>query len=207
MADEGQQPAGWKKDPTGRNFGRWWDGQGWTEIVISAEKVQGVDPMPARQEPSIFGDDPAPAAPRQPARPAYAPEPAPAKRSKDGGVKVWKIALGVMLGIFGVMAACIALVGGAANQVGEELESRPAVVRVEAAPALCWSGSIGDATRDGCGPASYDVETIFGDVLSANVQKKDEGPGELTIIIEIDGQEVARNSTTAAFGLASVTSS
>ncbi len=122
-------------------------------------------------------------------------------------MKVWKIALGVMLGIFGVMAACVALIGGAANQVSEELEGKPAVVRVEAAATLCWSGSIGDATREGCGPASYDVETLVGNLISANVQKRDDGPGELSIIIEIDGQEVARNSTTAAFGLASVTSS
>ena len=126
---------------------------------------------------------------------------------KDGGAKVWKIALGVMLGIFAVMAVCAAMIGGAANQVGEELEPKAAVVRVEAAPALCWSGSIGNATRDGCGPARFDVETSFGNVVSANVQKKDDGPGELSIIVELDGKEVARNSTTAAYGVASVTSS
>ncbi len=39
MADQGPRPAGWKKDPTGRHFGRYWDGAAWTENVISAEKV------------------------------------------------------------------------------------------------------------------------------------------------------------------------
>lgn len=42
MADQGpgqQRPAGWKKDPSGRHFGWWWDGSTWTEHVISAEKV------------------------------------------------------------------------------------------------------------------------------------------------------------------------
>jgi hypothetical protein len=214
MTDQGQaRPAGWKKDPTGRHFGRYWDGEQWTENVISAEKVQSLDPMP---EPALFDEAP-PAPPSRPAAqpiyreptpmaPTYAPQ-TEGKRRKDGGVKVWKIALGVMLGLFATMAVCAAIIGGAANEVSEDLESKPAVVRVEAAPSVCWSGSIGEATRDGCGAASYDVETIFGDVVSANVQKKDAGAGELTIIIELDGREVARNSTTAAYGLASVTSS
>lgn len=51
MADQGQpstRPAGWKKDPSGRHFGRWWDGEKWTENVISSEKVVGVDPLPGQ---------------------------------------------------------------------------------------------------------------------------------------------------------------
>jgi hypothetical protein len=55
MADQGQQPvarpAGWMKDPSGRHFGRWWDSQQWTENVISAEKVQSIDPC--RPGPSL----------------------------------------------------------------------------------------------------------------------------------------------------------
>ena len=127
--------------------------------------------------------------------------------AKDGGAKVWKIALGVMFGLFLFVGACAALIGGAANEVSEDLEKKAAVVRVEAPPALCWSGAIGDATREGCGPASFDVQTAFGNVVSANVQKKDDSARELSIIVEIDGQEKARNSTTAAYGVASVASS
>lgn len=62
MADEGrgpQRPAGWKKDPSGRHYGRYWDGFEWTDHVISAEKVQSVDlvhqqgigAQPAAEEP------------------------------------------------------------------------------------------------------------------------------------------------------------
>jgi hypothetical protein len=204
MTDQTQQPAGWKKDPTGRNFGRYWDGTQWTEHVISAEQVQSVDPM---SEPSLFPD--APPAPAQAAPTHRGPTPTEpsGKRQKDGGVKVWKIALGVTLGLFLFVGVCVAIIGGAANEVSNELESKPAVVRVEAPANLCWQGSIGDATREGCGPARFDVETTFGNVVSANVQKKDAGAGQLTILVELDGKEVARNSTTAAYGLASVTSS
>lgn len=74
MADQGagqQRPAGWKKDPSGRHFGRYWNGSQWTEHVISAEKTQGVDPLPARSEPTIFpeGAVPAPTVPTAPVQP------------------------------------------------------------------------------------------------------------------------------------------
>jgi hypothetical protein len=64
MTDQGQaRPAGWKKDPTGRHFGRYWDGEQWTDNVISAGKVQSLDPMPERPEPSLFPDGQAPRPP------------------------------------------------------------------------------------------------------------------------------------------------
>jgi hypothetical protein len=62
MADQGsgqQWPAGWKKDPSGRHYGRYWDGQQWTEHVISSDKVQSIDPLPPRPEPSLHSDAPA----------------------------------------------------------------------------------------------------------------------------------------------------
>jgi hypothetical protein len=73
MTDEGsreRRPAGWKKDPSGRHFGRYWDGQQWTEHVISAEKVQSIDPVPLRPEPSLLSDAPPP--PPAPSAPAAA---------------------------------------------------------------------------------------------------------------------------------------
>lgn len=117
-------------------------------------------------------------------------------------MKVWKIALGVALGIMMVMGACVALIAGSTNSV----KARSAVVRIEAPADLCWSGSIGDATREGCGDARFDVETSFGSLVSANAQKKSDKPGTLTIIAEVDGKEVGRNSTSAAFGIAQVVS-
>lgn len=76
MTDQGdaRRVAGWKKDPSGRHFGRYWDGEAWTEHVISAEKVRSVDPMPPRPEPSLFPDSPPPPPP-PPAQPT-APSPA-----------------------------------------------------------------------------------------------------------------------------------
>ncbi|HUR23875.1 MAG TPA: DUF2510 domain-containing protein, partial [Acidimicrobiales bacterium] len=33
------------KDPSGRHFGRYWDGKQWTDHVISAETVPSIDPV------------------------------------------------------------------------------------------------------------------------------------------------------------------
>ena len=38
--------AGWMKDPSGRHSSRYWDGWRWTEHVMSAKRVPGIDPAP-----------------------------------------------------------------------------------------------------------------------------------------------------------------
>jgi hypothetical protein len=66
MTDQGaSQPAaaGWKKDPTGRHFGRYWDGSAWTDHVVNAEKVTSTDPYQSAPEPSMFPDSPPTMAP------------------------------------------------------------------------------------------------------------------------------------------------
>jgi len=68
QAPDQQRRAGWKKDPSGRHFGRYWDGETWTEYVISAEKVQDIDPLPPRPASSVIPDSapPTPVAARRP---------------------------------------------------------------------------------------------------------------------------------------------
>ena len=85
MADERtglHRPAGWKKDPTGRHFGRWWDGNQWTKNVISANKVQSIDPLAAWLEPLTLPEIPPPAPPRT----AAATPPPPPPRREPGKV-------------------------------------------------------------------------------------------------------------------------
>ena len=36
------------RDPSGRHFGRYWDGEQWTDHVISAETVPSIDPVNRR---------------------------------------------------------------------------------------------------------------------------------------------------------------
>lgn len=51
MAEQasGRPPApGWMRDPSGRHFGRYWDGQRWTDHVISAQTVPTIDPLHQR---------------------------------------------------------------------------------------------------------------------------------------------------------------
>lgn len=50
MTDEQgeRREAGWHRDPWRRYAGRYWDGQQWTEHVVSAEQVRELDPIPQR---------------------------------------------------------------------------------------------------------------------------------------------------------------
>lgn len=77
------------------------------------------------------------------------------------------------------------------------------VVHVTAPEGSCWTGAIGGATQEGCGDQTFPVHDSLG-LFSSNAQKKDDGPWTLTISVEIDGNMVATNSTTAAYGVAQV---
>lgn len=124
------------------------------------------------------------------------------RRGRKGGTSAVKVALGVVLGLFLFVGACVAIIG---SGVKDATEKKTATVRIEAAADVCWQGFIGDATRDGCGPASFDVQTSFGSVASANVQKQADDGKELAIVLTVEGKEY-RASTSAAYGVAQVTS-
>jgi hypothetical protein len=79
-----------------------------------------------------------------------------------------------------------------------------ATVEVRTAPAdLCWSGAFGNRTVDGCGDTKVDLQSDMG-IFSANAQKQDEF-GSLTLILFVNGKQVDSVTTTAAYGVASVT--
>lgn len=73
-----------------------------------------------------------------------------------------------------------------------------------------WAGAVGteQSTRSVDGSGSEDIE-IEGDpgVVSANAQKQDDSDDELIIQILQDGEVIAEESTTAEYGVASVSES
>lgn len=181
MADQGQpsaRPAGWKKDPSGRHFGRWWDGEKWTENVISAEKVVGADPLPPRPESSIFGDGPAPPTPA-PAAPSASPRPAepavtyrgpaptapgyvPPPPSGKGGGNAWKVALGVILGLFVLMGVCAAVIANSSDDAVKQVQADLADGSLDnstsgTAPAPKTVYKVGDTAKTG----DFEV-TVYG---------------------------------------------
>jgi len=125
-------------------------------------------------------------------------------------MKVWKVALGVVLGLFVFTGACVAVIGGAANEVVEDSE-KPATVRVEAAPDVCWlvtltssggeAGGLGQNQQEGCGTGSFELSGGLG--RNAIVNKRS-GAGPLTAILVVDGEEKARQTTNAEFGSVTV---
>jgi hypothetical protein len=93
-----------------------------------------------------------------------------------------------------------------ANRNGSEPAAQEtAVVEViTGSEDLCWSGAFVDRTVDGCGSETVAVDSEIG-IYSVNAQKQSEGAGSLELILRIDGTEVDRAKTTAAYGVVSVT--
>lgn len=117
MADEVTDPraAGWKKDPSGRFVGRYWDGTTWTEHVVTEDRVRSVDPV---QTPNPSSRPPIPADPRPtpapaPSRPRLAPPTAAPPAEIGRRVPLWaKVALPVVV-VVGLVVAITA--GGDKN--------------------------------------------------------------------------------------------
>lgn len=112
---------------------------------------------------------------------------------------VLKIAGGIILAIIVLTVGCSALVSSSVNNTA--LSNQAGVIRVDAPFGKCWVGAIGDSSKDGCGSSSFDVsETI----IVGNAQKMTPGDWKLELILEIDGKEIDRSSTTAEYGGATV---
>jgi hypothetical protein len=99
-----------------------------------------------------------------------------------------------------VTAAALSLAGCSGTVTGADTE---AIVRIEAPEGVCWSGSIDNATQEGCGNKEFTVTDELG-IFSSNVQKQGEGSEAVTISIVQDGEVVETNTTSAAFGVAQV---
>lgn len=129
---------------------------------------------------------------------------APADSDATAGKKVWDVLRGFLV-VLGVLFALGLLWGGWAA-LSQEARTEHVLVTVSAPPSVCWSGFIGGATHDGCGPAT--VDTLYfpsGRVVSASVQKQGADSQGLTMAIVSNGTELARNSTSAAYGIVVVT--
>jgi len=95
MAEEVKDLAapGWKRDPTGRFAGRYWDGADWTEHVVSSDRTRSLDLM-SGGSPTILR--PPPSAPSAPAVTPPVVEGSAGEPSKGRGWPLWaKIALPV----------------------------------------------------------------------------------------------------------------
>lgn len=84
--------------------------------------------------------------------------------------------------------------------------SSPLQVRITTDGA--WSGAIGSGTStssyDGNGDKTIDIEGSSFDMVSATIQKKGGGSGELKVEILKDGEVVKESSTNAEYGVVSI---
>lgn len=113
----------------------------------------------------------------------------------------------VILGTILVVVVLIALVAACsaaflASDEGEVLNDQPGVVKVIAPDGRCWTGAIVDRSEEGCGPKDFPIQDEA--IIVANAQKETPGRWTLELVLEVDGEEVDRNQTTARFGVATV---
>lgn len=114
---------------------------------------------------------------------------------------VLKIAAGIILAVIVLVAGCSVLLNSASKDLTKEKTWR---VVVSAPAGKCWSGSFGERTIDGCGSRRI---TVRGLIAAANAQKKDGGRWRLRLTMRGDDGKLAdRQTTTAAYGVVSVTS-
>lgn len=104
--------------------------------------------------------------------------------------------------ISAVLVAGFLLMAGCDTEALEALEEQTGVVRVDAPAGKCWSGSIGDSTKDGCGSKSFTVEGES--IVGAVVQKETPGRWVLSATLTIQGEEVDSAETSAKFGVLEV---
>ncbi len=81
-----------------------------------------------------------------------------------------------------------------------------AIIQIDAPSSLCWSGAIGDATREGCGSAAINVDSSIG-IFAATAQKQSDDKQALTISLIIKGKVVDSATTTASYGVVIVSGS
>jgi hypothetical protein len=95
-------------------------------------------------------------------------------------------------------AVALALAGCASDTLSEE----PGTVQVQAPAGKCWSGAIGNSTKEGCGSKSYEITGES--IIVANAQKMTPGRWRLVLRLVMDGKVTDAAATTASYGVAQV---
>ena len=119
------------------------------------------------------------------------PQPNPAA----GGMSIGGIILLLVIGYL-AFHGC-----SSGNGVGGS--TKDATITISTVPeSVCWSGAIGDSTKDGCGDQTISVHDDLG-IFSSNVQNQGLY-GTVTISLTVDGEQRDSSTTSAAYGVASV---
>jgi len=103
------------------------------------------------------------------------------------------ILLGIVIGLLVTTFDSLGVIGG----------TKTAQISVDASSNVCWSGSFVDATHDGCGTTSIQVDSDIA-IFAAVVQKKSPGSGTLTISLIVDGKVIDTATTTSEYGVVTV---
>jgi hypothetical protein len=194
--------AGWYADPDDAGRVRYWDGTDWTHYVDAADAD-----APPRLRVSAESAYPANHAPLKTEASSSGHELNTDASSRGGSLslgntRIAVVALVIVLILIGVVAA-IASVGGAYKTA---TATHYETIHVIAPPGKCWSGAMGDSTKDGCGSQDVSISQS-GPIGGGNAQKLTPGSWQLSLSLDMDGSTVDTASTTAEYGIAQVVGS
>ena len=181
MSNTPSPPAGWHPDPQVPGSERYWDGAAWTQQI-------------------------------RPMGPAPTPGPVPqqtiiVQQQKSG--TWWKVLLGLFLMFVLLVGGCLALIGGAANEVStaigeseERRETDDALVEDNAVITSCVLGDFGTAaaTVELDNPLDEEKGFIFIEVSFFNADQAVVGSGNVVFENLSPGQKAIGEAT--AFDLA-----
>ncbi|MDX6382316.1 MAG: hypothetical protein QOI57_3340 [Rubrobacteraceae bacterium] len=114
-----------------------------------------------------------------------------------------------MLSVLVVAALMAVVMGGTALSASAQGgDTKPVTIRVTGTPGVPFLGAYcanSCGSLEGVTSQDFVVEGRTGDLVTANVQKQDEGNQELRLQVMVDGQVVQEQSTTEQFGMVMVT--
>ena len=103
-----------------------------------------------------------------------------------------------------LLLAAAVFAGCAETDQAAVVGEQEGAIHVQAGPKQCWSGHVGDSSKEGCGAAEFDVGGKDEPIIVAIVQKKTPGTWRLGLSLEIDGKVRDSSETTAEYGVAQV---
>jgi|SRR5215471_11913431 len=116
---------------------------------------------------------------------------------------ILKIAAGVILAVIVLVVGIAACTGAALDKAAKDISKKQTwTVRVTAPAGDRWSGAIGGHSVDGKGSKTLTLRDNA--VTAADLQKQTDGRWRLSMTLLKDGKKLDSNTTTAVFGVVSV---
>ncbi len=102
-----------------------------------------------------------------------------------------------------LMVGLFVWIFGSVMDAMPDMSAGVAEIVITANPGTCWSGSVGDASRDGCGSQTLQFSSDYG-IYVAVIQKSAGDHSQLSVTLNVKGTTMDREYTNSPFGMVTV---